>query len=92
MMPELPTPFSKDILVNNEATRLEYEVFRGIGEPEVEFVSGMHGQEFGIVNILRTSLNRRIIEGKFIRSHIRIFRAHPEALRARHRMAPAGLI
>jgi hypothetical protein len=91
MMPELSTPFSKDILVHDEAARLEYEVFRGIGEPQVEIVAGAHGQEFGIVNILRTSLNRRIIAGEFLHSHIRIFRAHPEALRVRHRKAPGGI-
>jgi hypothetical protein len=91
MMPELQTPFSKDFLGHDEATKLDFEEFRGIGEPEIEVVVGAHGQEFQIINIVRTSLNRRIITGEFQQSHIRVFHAHPEAIRVRHRWAPGRI-
>jgi hypothetical protein len=90
MMPErLQTPFSKGILVHDQDknTNLEYEVFRGIGEPNSAFVAGHHGQEYRVIGRLRTALNQRIITGDLRHSHIRVFYAHPGAIQARTREA-----
>ncbi len=62
--------------------RLEYEVFQTGKPPGALFISGIHGDEFGVIGRLRHHLNSAVMDRSLTQSHLRIFRANPEAITA----------
>ncbi len=81
---ELQTPWIHNTLIDGESS-LAYDLFQGIGEPQVGFVTGLHGHEAVVIGIVRTALNHRTVTGELKYSHIRISHAHPAAIHARTR-------
>src|SRR5450830_731582 len=76
--------FVKGILTDTGGdSLLAYEQFHGVGQPEVEFLTGVHGHEFTVIGIARTELSRRTVTGELKHSHVRISHAHPAAIDAR---------
>ncbi len=78
MNKELPTPFKTETLFHESGDRLVVELFQGIGDPRVLFVSKIHLNELQVAGRQRTHINRRIITGDFPLSHVRVFQVCPE--------------
>jgi hypothetical protein len=81
---ELFTPLTKEVLKEGDSSLVCHQ-FQGVGKVESGFVTGLHGLEYRVINIVQSELNTNRVTGALRHSHIHISHAHPDAIRARTR-------